>query len=84
MKPENRQKLETFRHYQINRGGSGQDLNEVVRIIHEEWDPWYRIDLSCPACLMTLIDYAFGKMDNEKVDNITVDFENNFPNNINS
>ena len=77
MKPENRQKLETFRHYLINRGGSGQDLNEVVRIIHEEWDPWYRIDLSCPSCLMKLIDYAFGKMDSEKVETINVNFENN-------
>jgi len=33
---------------------------------------------------MTLIEFAFGKMDGEKKDTITVDFENNFPNNINT
>jgi hypothetical protein len=33
---------------------------------------------------MRLVEFAFGKMDAEKVDNIKVDFENNFPNNINS
>lgn len=79
MKPENRKSLETFRHYLTNRGGSGQDLNEVVRIIHEEWDPYYRADFSCDSCLMKIIDFAFGKMDKEIV---TVDFENDFPNNI--
>lgn len=84
MKPENRKSLETFRHYHTNRGGSGQDLNEVLRIIHEEWDPYFRADLSCQPCCMKLIDFAFGKMDREKKDMITVDFENNFPNNINA
>lgn len=38
----------------------------------------------CDACKMRLVEFAFGKMDSEKKDNITVDFENNFPNNINS
>jgi len=53
------------------------DLNEVVRIVRDEWDRWYRADLSCPPCCMTLIEYAFGKMDKEKVDTVTVDFEEN-------
>lgn len=66
-----------------NRGGS-DDLNEVLRIVHEEWDPHYRADMWCDACKMRLVDYAFAKMAQEKQDNITVDFENNFPNNINS
>ena len=84
MKPENRRSLETFRHLLINRGGSA-DLNEVLRIVREEWDPGYRCDMWCDHCKMKLVEFAFGKMDSEpKVDNITVDFENNFPNNINT
>ena len=84
MTSENRKLLETFRHYHTNRGGSGQDLNEVLRIVREEWDQWYRADLSCAPCCMRLIDFAFCKMDAEKKDTITVNFENNFPNNINT
>lgn len=83
MKPENRQSLETFRHILINRGGSS-NLNEVLRIVHEEWDPNYRCDMWCDACKMRLVEFAFGKMDSEKTDKVTVDFENNFPNNINT
>jgi len=56
----------------------------VLRIVREEWDQWYRADLSCAPCCMRLIDFAFGKMDAEKKDTITVNFENNFPNNINT
>lgn len=83
MKPENRKSLETFRHCLTNRGCS-ENLNEVLRIVQEEWDPYFRSDMWCDACKMRLVEFAFGKMDSEKKDNITVDFENNFPNNINS
>ena len=117
------------------------NLNEVVRIVREEWNQWYRADLSCQSCCMTLIEDAFKWMDEETgkqyedvfghkigeavydergtltqiseiifdewnptlgdiyialcdtgyyasfkkpVDNIRIDFENNFPNNINT
>lgn len=81
MTPSNKASLETFRHILKNRGGAG-NLNEVLRIVREEWDPGYTCDMWCDYCKMKLIDYAFGMM--AKTDTITVDFENNFPNNINS
>lgn len=71
MKPENRASLESLRHLLINRGGD--NVQEVLRIVHEEWDPNYRCDMWCDHCKMKLIEYAFEKMSQDKVDNVKVD-----------
>lgn len=45
----------------------------MLRIVHEEWDQYYRVDLWCDPCKMKLIEYAFGMMDREKVDTVHID-----------
>ena len=76
MKQSNRQSLEAFRHvYSSRSAGINDNLNEVLRIIREEWDAHYSVNMYCDSCKLKMIDFAFGKMDADKTDQITVNFE---------
>jgi hypothetical protein len=73
MKQSNRESLERFRRVKDSRSASsGDNLFEVLRIIREEWDPHYNVNMYCDACKLQMIDYAFGRADNDKTDTIKV------------
>lgn len=46
----------------------------MLQIVQQEWDPYYRVDMWCDPCKMRLIEYAFGKMDSDKVETVHIEF----------
>jgi hypothetical protein len=66
MSPHNRERLEKHRHIYVNRSSNGGDwANEILDIIRAEWDPGYNVMMFCGSCLLTMVDFAFNKMDSE-------------------
>jgi hypothetical protein len=54
---------------------SGDNLNEVLRVIREEWDAHYSVNMYCDACKLEMIDYAFARADSDTRDSIHINFE---------
>lgn len=66
MTQSNRERLESFRPRRQS-GEIPRDMaNEILRIIIEEWDAHYSVNMYCDACVFTMADFAFGRMDSEK------------------
>lgn len=65
MRDENRVKLESCRHVLENRGGSQNQVMKIFEVIRDEWDPNYKCDFWCSACVMNMVEYAFNKLSNE-------------------
>lgn len=42
---------------------SGQEKDEILKVIQEEFDPGYRVDLWCGSCVVSMMEYAFREMD---------------------
>lgn len=66
MREENRTKLESLRHVLTGESGSSGEVDEILRIVREEFDPHYTFNLYCSACIMTMVKFAFSSMDAQK------------------
>lgn len=65
MQQSNIDKLEKYRFVLAGRSftpSPGFDLNEVLQVIHEEFDPNYHVDMFCSYCKMKMMEYAFQKL----------------------
>ena len=66
MGEENRVKLESLRFVLTDRGGTGEQVQEILRIVREEFDPHYSVDAWCSSCVMNMVIFAFGRLDSLK------------------
>lgn len=72
MKQSNIEKLEKYRYVLEGKSFSkvpGYDLNEVLEVIRDEWDPGYNVDFFCGYCVLKMVENAFNKM-NEYVNTV--------------
>lgn len=77
MKQSNVVKLEKYRYVLEGRSFTpcpGYDLNEVLEVIHEEFDAGYKVDWHCGGCLMRMVEDAFRWMENRLNTNIKIKF----------
>mgnify|MGYP001608699990 CR=1 FL=1 len=59
-------KLEKYRYVLVNRSFTpmeGHNLQDVLDVIREEFDPNHRVDMFCSYCLMKMVEYAFSEME---------------------
>lgn len=67
MRQENRESLEKYRSHYNQWVGSKNLLpmnggeNEILRIIREEWDANYHVDMWCGHCQAKMLVYAFER-----------------------
>jgi len=66
MQLHNRNKLEALRPVLVNKSGTAEEVDEILRIVREEWDKHYSLNAYCDSCKLKLVEYAFQMMDNLK------------------
>ena len=71
MSPENRQKLEKYRPQFENWKTSqyislqAHEINEIVDVIHAEWDSGYSVLRWCGYCVGKMAEMVLSKLENE-------------------
>jgi hypothetical protein len=53
-----------------------EEKQEILNIIHEEFDPYYHVDLYCGSCVVKMLEYVFKRMD--ELTTITVPLNDSF------
>lgn len=76
MQQSNREKLESLRHVLSRQEGSADEVNEILRIVREEWSAHYDLKTSCDPCKLELVKYAFAHMDRDHppTEKVRIDF----------
>jgi len=72
MQPINAITLEQYRdaynmfvQVQVIKHLSHHDRNVIFKIIRDEFDPHYLVDLNCGGCVAKMLVYAFQRKDNQ-------------------
>jgi hypothetical protein len=53
-----------------------EEKQEILNIIHEEFDPYYHVDLYCGSCVVRMLEYVFKRVD--ELTTITVPLNDSF------
>lgn len=75
MTTSNRAKLEKYRYVLDNQSFTkipGHTLQDVLDVIHEEFEPGYKVDWYCPHCVMNMVRYAFQEMHDRDTINVNL------------
>lgn len=65
MQQSNIDKLEKYRYVYDGNSFSpkqGYTLQDILDVIHDEFDKGYKVDWYCPSCVMRMVQYAFNEM----------------------
>jgi hypothetical protein len=53
-----------------------EEKQEILNIIHDEFDPYYHVDLYCGSCVVKMLEYVFKRTD--ELTTITVPLNDSF------